>query len=148
MKNRRTNAVDYPVMPLEGLWWVEDGVFDIGVKDNWFYTLMILQPVVITEAVFEAGLAEVRRKRGTNPSLSKIKLGHFEEGPSVHVLHIGPYSSEPATVDRLRSFAAENGYRDMVGLGGKHHEIYLGDPRRADPEKLKTILRHPIEKIK
>jgi hypothetical protein len=148
MKKQKTNAFDYPVMPLEGLWWVEDGVFDIGVKDNWFYTLMILQPEVITEAIFQEGLAEVRRKRGTDSSLSKIKLKSFEEGLCLQILHIGPYSTEPASVARLGAFAAENGYQDQVGTGGKHHEIYLGDPRRADPEKLKTILRHPIKKIK
>jgi hypothetical protein len=62
-------------------------------------------------------------------------------------MHIGPYATEPATIERIREFMQENGYRDCVGLGGKHHEIYLGDPRRSDPSKLKTVLRHPIEKI-
>jgi len=62
-------------------------------------------------------------------------------------MHIGPYATEPATMGRMQEFMKENGYRDCVGLGGKHHEIYLGDPRRADPAKLKTVLRHPIEKI-
>jgi len=147
LKKRKTNPVDYPVMALEGLWWVEDGVFDITVKDNWFYTLMILQPDVITPAVFEEGLAEVRRKKGENPILSKLKLESFEEGLCVQVMHIGPYATEPATIERMKEFMQENGYRDRVGLGGKHHEIYLGDPRKADPAKLKTVLRHPIEKI-
>jgi len=64
----------------------------------------------------------------------------------MQTMHIGPYASEPATVERMKAFATENGYRDRVGSGGKHHEIYMGDPRRAKPEKLKTILRHPIEK--
>ncbi len=148
LKKRKTHAVDYPVMALEGLWWVEDGVFDIRVKDNWFYTLMILQPDVITQEVFEQGLAEVRRKKGESPALSRLRLAQFEEGPCVQVMHIGPYANEPATVDRLRLFAAENGYRDCIGRGGKHHEIYLGDPRKGDPAKLKTVLRHPVEKIK
>jgi hypothetical protein len=62
-------------------------------------------------------------------------------------MHIGPYATEPATIERMRTFAQENGYRDRVGLSGKHHEIYLGDPRKADPAKLKTVLRHPVEKI-
>ncbi len=147
LKKRKTNAVDYPVMALEGLWWVEDGMFDITVKDNWFYTLMILQPDVITPAVFEDGLAEVRRKKGESSALSKLKLESFEEGLCVQVMHIGPYATEPATIERMKEFMQENGYRDRVGLGGKHHEIYLGDPRKADPAKLKTVLRHPIEKI-
>ena len=63
-KKRKTKAVDYPVMPLEGLWWVEDGMFDITIKDNWFFTLMILQPDIVTQEIFEEGLAEVSRKRG------------------------------------------------------------------------------------
>jgi hypothetical protein len=147
LKKRKTNAVDYPVMPLEGLWWVEDGMFDITIKDNWFYTLMILQPDVITQDIFAEGLEQVRKKKGDSEMLSKLHLAHFEEGVCVQTMHIGPYATEPATVERMRAFAQENGYRDGVGLGGKHHEIYLGDPRKADPVKLKTVLRHPIEKI-
>ena len=146
LKKRKTDAIDYPVMALEGLWWVEDGMFDITVKDNWFYTLMILQPEVITPEIFEEAREQVRRKRGESGSLSRVHLGDFEEGLCVQVMHIGPYATEPATVERMRAFAQENGYRDRVGLGGKHHEIYLGDPRKADPAKLKTVLRHPVEK--
>ena len=161
-KKRKTNAIDYPVMALEGLWWVEDGVFDITVKDNWCYTLMIMQPEVITRELFEEARGEVRRKRGDSLELSKLRLAAFEEGPTVQVMHIGPYAAEPPTVERMKAFAQENGYRDRVGLpsrtgvppslaartvGGKHHEVYLGDPRKAKPEKLKTVLRHPIEKI-
>ena len=147
LKKRKTNAVDYPVMALEGLWWVEDGMFDITVKDNWFYTLMIMQPDVITQDIFAQGLEQVRKKKGDSEMLSKLRLTYFEEGFCVQTMHIGPYATEPATVERMRAFAQENGYRDRVGLGGKHHEIYLGDPRKADPAKLKTVLRHPIEKI-
>jgi len=147
LKKRKTNAIDYPVMALEGLWWVEDGMFDITIKDNWFYTLMIMQPDVITQAVFEEGLAEVLRKKGDSPALSKLRLASFEEGLVVQVMHVGPYATEPATIERMKDFMQENGYRDRVGTGGKHHEIYMGDPRKADPAKLKTVLRHPIEKI-
>lgn len=147
-KKRKTNAVDYPVMALEGLWWVEDGKFDITIKDNWFYTLMILQPDVITKDVFAEGLEQVRKKKGDSPILSKLRLVFFEEGLCMQVMHIGPYATEPATIERMRAFALENGYRDRVGPpNGKHHEIYLGDPRKADPAKLKTVLRHPLEKI-
>lgn len=147
LKKRKTNAFDYPVMPLEGLWWVEDGMFDIAVKDNWFYTLMILQPEVITPEIFEEGREQVRRKRGDSPALSKLGLVNFEEGLCMQTMHLGPYATEPATVERMRAFAQEQGYRDRVGPNGKHHEIYLGDPRKANPAKLKTILRHPLEKI-
>ena len=147
LKKRKTNAIDYPVMALEGLWWVEDGMFDITVKDNWFYTLMILQPDVITKDVFAEGLEAVRKKKGDLPTLSKLRLANFEEGLCVQVMHIGPYATEPATVERMRAFALENGYTDRVGPTGKHHEIYLGDPRKADPSKIKTVLRHPLEKV-
>jgi len=146
LKKRKTNAIDYPVMALEGLWWVEDGIFDITVKDNWFYTLMILQPEVITPEIFEAAREQVHRKRGESAALARVRLGKFEEGLSVQTMHMGPYATEPATIERMKAFAQENGYRDRVGLGGKHHEIYLGDPRKADPAKLKTVLRHPVEK--
>jgi hypothetical protein len=147
LKKRKTQAIDYPVMTLEGLWWVENGSFDITIKDNWFYTLMILQPDVITPEIFREGLEQVRKKKGDSLSLSKLRLADFEEGNCVQMMHIGPYATEPATVERMRAFATEHGYRDCVGLGGKHHEIYLGDPRKSDPSKLKTILRHPVEKI-
>lgn len=147
LKKRKTNAIDYPVMALEGLWWVENGFFDITVKDNWFYTLMILQPSVITQDIFEDGLEQVRKKKGDSASLAKLKLADFEEGLCMQTMHIGPYATEPATIDRMRAYALENGYRDRVGPTGKHHEIYLGDPRKADPAKLKTVLRHPLEKV-
>lgn len=146
LKKRKTNAIDYPVMALEGLWWVEDGIFDITVKDNWFYTLMIMQPDVITKDLFDEGMEQVRKKRGDSPALSKLQLADYEEGLCVQTMHIGPYATEPATIERMRAFAQENGYRDLVGSGGKHHEIYLGDPRKADPAKLKTVLRHPVSK--
>ncbi len=146
-KKRKTHPVDYPVMALEGLWWVEDGIYDIRVKDNWHYTLMILQPEIITRDVFAEGLDQVRKKRGDSPALARLRLECFEEGLCVQVMHIGPYADEPATVDRMKTFAEENGYRDLVGLGGKHHEIYIGDPHRTAPAKLKTVLRHPVEKI-
>ena len=147
LKKRKVDSVDYPVMALEGLWWVVDGKFDINVKDNWSYTLMILQPDVVTPEIFAEGLDLVRKKKGDSPSLSKLRLDFFEEGLSVQMMHIGPYATEPATLKTMLDFAAGEGYHDLVGPdGGKHHEIYLGDPRKADPSKLKTVLRHPVMK--
>ncbi len=147
LKKRKTNAFDYPVMPLEGLWWVEDGFFDISVKDNWFYTLMIMQPDVVTNEVFEEAHELVRRKKGESELLGKLKLEHFEEGLCIQIMHIGPYATEPATMDRMKEFMQENGLKDKVGpIGGKHHEIYISDPRKAAPDKMKTVLRHPIVK--
>ncbi len=146
LKKRKTNAIDYPVMALEGLWWVEDGFFDITVKDNWFYTLMIMQPNVITKELFEEALEQVRKKKGDSPMLSKLRFECFEEGLCVQVMHIGPYATEPATIERMKEFMKENGLQDNVGPNGKHHEIYLSDPRKAAPDKMKTVLRHPIVK--
>ncbi len=142
MKLRQQDPVDYPVMALEGLWWVEDGLFDIQQPGNWKYAVMIMQPDLITPELFEGALAQLRKKK-PSPAIDRLRLERFHEGPSIQVMHIGPYSSEPATVARLDAFARENSY----ALHGKHHEIYLGNPLRADPEKLKTILRHPIDHL-
>jgi hypothetical protein len=141
-KGRKEDPVDYPVMPLEGLWWVELGKFDISVPDNWKYTLLILQPGHITGDIFAEAVAQLRKKRGGSPFLSRLRLEPFEEGLSVQTMHIGPYATEPATVERMRVFAEQNGCL----MSGRHHEIYLSDPRRADPAKMKTVLRHPVER--
>ena len=140
-KLRKEDPINYPVMALEGLWWVEDGKFDITIKDNWVYTLMILQPDLVTPAMFAEALAQVAKKK-PNPALPQLRLESFREGLCVQTLHIGPYATEPATVEKMTRWAADpaRGYR----LAGKHHEIYLGDPRRADPDKMKTVLRHPV----
>jgi hypothetical protein len=146
LKQRKVDPIDYPVMALEGLWWVEDGFFDIKVKDNWFYTLMILQPGIITSALFEEGLAQLAKKRGDSPSPHRLRLETFTEGLCVQTLHIGPYSTEPMTIEKMHAFMKENDLSNLVGAGGKHHEIYMGDPRKSAPEKLKTILRLPVKR--
>ena len=146
-KKRKTNPIDYPVMPLEGLWGLQDASQDVARKDNWSYTLMLLQPDIVTQDIYSEMLEQVRKKKGDSPALSKLRLAHFEEGICVQVMHIGPYATEPATIERMRVFALENGYRDNVGPNGLHHEIYIGDPRKAAPEKLKTVLRHPLRKV-
>lgn len=145
LKLRKDDPIDYPVMALEGLWWVEDGQFNIRVADNWKWTVMILQPEAITAEVFAEGLAQLRKKRGDQPAIARLRLEPFEEGLCVQMMHIGPYATEPATVDRMHAFAAQQGYHARLGNGGKHHEIYLSDPRKAAREKMKTVLRHPIE---
>jgi hypothetical protein len=138
-KLRKKNPINYPVMALEGLWWIEDGRFDLSVKDNWLYTVMIMQPDHITPEMFAEALVQAGKRR-PNPALSRLRLERFREGLCVQALHVGPYSSEPATVERMKGWAAEKGYV----LAGKHHEIYMGDPRRTSPEKLKTVLRHAV----
>jgi hypothetical protein len=140
-KQRETNPIDYTVMALEGLWWTESGEFDFNKKEDWKWTMMILQPEHITEEMYQEALQQVKEKK-ENPALSRIRFEGFHEGLSMQIMHIGPYAEEPRTIEKMMTFAQENGYR----LRGKHHEIYLGDPRRAKPERLKTILRHPVEK--
>src|SRR5689334_652107 len=94
LKKREKNAIDYPVMPLQGLWGVQDGFFDITVKDNWSYTLMIMKPEAVTKELFEDAREQVRRKKGNTPLLARVRLAHFEEGSCVQMMHIGPYSTE------------------------------------------------------
>ncbi len=145
-KLRKENPVDYPVMALEGLWWIEEGTFDIQKPGNWKYTVMIMQPDIVSQEMVSDALSQLRKKKGDQPAFARLRLERFHERLCVQTLHIGPYATEPATVERMQAFMQENGLRDRVGLGGKHHEIYMGDPRRADPAKLKTVLRHPVER--
>lgn len=152
-KLRKVRPVDYPVMPLEGLWWVEDGDFDITRPGNWRWRAMIMQPDHLTAALLDEAIAKVRQKH-PNPALDLLRLRPYREGLSVQVMHVGPYATEPATVERLRAFAREQGLverHDLVKRRGyadvyDHHEIYLGDPRRTAPSKLKTVLRHPVRR--
>jgi hypothetical protein len=141
-KKRSLDPVDYPVMALEGLWWVEDGHFDIKIKDNWFYTVMILVPGMVSQEHFAEALSQLRKKKGDQPAFSRLRLEAFTEGLCVQTMHIGAYADEPATLERMEAFVRENG----LVMCGRHHEIYLGNPLLADPAKLKTILRHPVQK--
>lgn len=148
LKLRSADPVDFPVMALEGLWDVKDGQFDIKVQDNWIFTVMILVPDLITKEDFEEALRQMRKKKGDQPGFARLRLERFEEGLCVQTMHIGPYATELETLAKMQAFMQENNLSDLVGKGGKHHEIYFGDPRRSAPEKLKTVLRHPVEREK
>jgi len=133
---------DYTVMPSEGLWWMASGGdFDLEAKDAWCWTLMIMQPDHITEEMVDQAKVELKAKKNP-PALSKVRFEAFYEGLSVQIMHIGPYAEEKPTIEKMHRFAEEQGYR----LCGKHHEVYLSDPNRTSPEKLKTVLRQPVEK--
>ena len=132
--------VAYSVMPLQGLWWLPDGDFDFSVKDRWFWTVMIMQPDYVTKERFEAA-RETAKKKEPLPIFDELRLEVFAEGPAAQIMHIGPYADEAPTIEKLHAFIHEQGY----SLRGKHHEIYVGDPNRSAPEKLKTIIRQPIE---
>jgi hypothetical protein len=145
LKKRAERPLDFPVLPLQGQWWLDGGDFDLGRPDNWEYRLLIPVPDRIEPVDVAAALAVLAKKRGDSPELERLGLVRFAEGLCVQVLHLGPYATEPATLAGLSAFLADHGLADLVGpRGGRHHEIYLGDPRRAAPEKLRTILRHPV----
>ena len=135
-------GIDYGVMPLEGLWWVEDmSEFDINKKDDWKWTAMIMQPELVTKEIVEQATEQVKQKK--NPiALSKVRFESFTEGEAAQILHIGPFSEEGPTIEKVHNFIAESGYQ----LSGKHHEIYLSDIRKAAPEKWKTVIRQPVKK--
>jgi len=135
-------GLDYTVMPLEGLWWAKDiTAFSADRKDEWLWKMMIMQPDHVTAKHVNAATKQLREKK--NPlALDKIRFESYHEGPSVQILHIGPYDDEGPTIAQMHKFIDENGYQ----LHMKHHEIYLSDPRRSKPEKLKTVLRQPITK--
>jgi len=133
-------GIDYGVLPLEGLWWTDDiSQFNIENKDNWKWTLMIMQPEYATRELFHEAVEQVKRKKNL-PALPKVRFEAFSEGKAAQIMHIGPFSEEGLTVEKVHNFIKESGFN----LAGKHHEIYLSDIRKAAPEKWKTIIRQPI----
>ena len=133
-------AIDYGVMPLEALWWADDmSAFTTGNKDAWKWTLMIMQPEFISKEMVEEAIQEVARKKKP-VSLPLVRFESFNEGKAAQTLYIGLFADEGPTIEKVHSFIEENGGRRV----GKHHEIYLSDPRRTAPEKLKTIIRQPM----
>jgi len=135
---------DYVVPPLQALWWAEDwSVFVRRDKDAWQWTAMILQPEWLTAEHVEQARQGVARKKDP-PSLDRVRLETYDEGLSVQILHLGSYDDETETLRRLHEE-----YLPAQGLveTGKHHEIYLSDPRKVAPEKLKTVLRQPVKRI-
>jgi hypothetical protein len=132
---RAPDGVDYGVLPLEGLWWTPDmSTFTTEDKSAWCWTTMIMQPDVVTPEVFEEALEKAAEKKSPE-TIGRLRLERFAEGPAAQTMHIGPYAAEGPTIERLHAFIAQQGYE----RAGKHHEIYLSDPRRAAPEKMKTV---------
>ncbi|MDL2289393.1 GyrI-like domain-containing protein [Clostridia bacterium OttesenSCG-928-F22] len=144
--NRLEGYFEYVVPPLEGLWWNEGGPLDItSPKEGWLWTSMIRQPEFVTQKVFAWAQEEVRRKK---PSVdaSNMRFAYYEEGLCATIMHIGPYSEETQSMEKMHAFMQQNGLMDDTGEERKHHEIYLSDPRRTAPERLKTVLRIPVKK--
>lgn len=132
--------LDYAILPLESLWWAEDmSAFSQGNRDEWLWTAMIRQPELISREMVTEMMVDVREKKNP-PALDKMRFQSLKEGQCAQILHLGPYSAERVTIEKLHEFIEENNY----DFGGKHHEIYLNDPRRTAAESLKTVIRQPV----
>lgn len=139
---KKERAVDFPVMASEGLWWMDDmREFSVARKDDWKWTMMIMQPEIVTQQLFAQAVDEAIKKKGQS-ALSRLRLERFHEGLAAQILYFGAYADEGPTITRLHQFIEESGHVRF----GKHHEIYLGDPRRVAPEKLRTTIRQPMRK--
>ncbi len=134
---------DFTVMALESLWWFDDpsASFDEVPREEWNWKSIMRQPGFITSKMVEEAKTKAKEKKGLE-EIDRILFEEFDEGLSAQIMHIGPYSEEEETVAKLHRFIEENGYK----MRGHHHEIYMSDPRRAAPEKWKTIIRQPVEK--
>jgi hypothetical protein len=131
------DGVDYRVMPLEGLWWIPNArVWDFSDKSDWDWSLMIVQPQEVTSERLEEVRAAAESRRPL-PALSRVRLDAFAEGRAVQAMHVGPWDEERPTLERLQAFMASRGLMPV----GKHHEIYLSDPGRVRPDRMRTILR-------
>ena len=140
MLKKSAKPRDFTVMALEGLWWCEGAnEFRMERKGDWRWTLMIQLPDFITRRDFTKAVEQLKEKKASG-ALAKIRLEKFKEGRCAQILHVGPYSSEPPTIAKMHEFMRREGRQPA----GKHHEIYLSDPRRTAPEKIKTILRQAV----
>lgn len=132
-------AIDYPVMPLEGLWWVDDmKLFSVENKKAWKWTMMILQPELVNEKLVKNAIQLVKDKKSIQAA-EKVRLESLSENEVVQLLHKGPYSAEAENIQKLHQAIEEKGFF----RSGKHHEIYFNSPQKTAPENLKTILRQP-----
>ena len=139
MVKKGSLEIDYAVMPLEGLWWTDDMTnFSVHDKSNWLWTLMIMQPDFVTKEMVAQALDTVEKKK--NISTVNVRFESFSEGLSAQILHIGPFSEEGPTVEKIHRYIDARGVRT-----GKHHEIYLSDTRKTAPSKWKTVIRQPMK---
>ena len=150
MSYKGDHAIDgyfeYVVPPLEGLWQQEgmSGAIDYSNKEKFEWISMIRLPDFVTGQEFDWAVSEAERKK--KQDFSKAEFFSYEEGLCVQCMHIGPYDDEPETIRAMTEYAEANGYVTDISEIRRHHEIYLSDPRRTAPEKLKTVIRHPVRK--
>lgn len=137
---KKEKSVDFNLLALEGLWWVDNmNLFSAENKNEWKWTMMLFLPDFVSAADVHRAIADVKKKKEA-AGIDLMRYERFTEGLAAQVLHVGPYLAEKPTIDLLHRVISEQGYKRQ----GKHHEIYLGDPRKASPEKLKTIIRQPV----
>ena len=136
---------DYVLPPLEGLWWSPEGSLNLEERSEWQWISMIRQPDFVTPEVFEWAVRECREKK-SGIDVSRARLERFTEGLCVQTMHIGPYAQEQSSMARMEEFITREGLISESGLVRKHHEIYLGDPRKTAPERLRTVLRTPVRR--
>ena len=127
-------------MPLEGLWWADEMSKFAESKDKWKWTAMIMQPKYVTAEHVEAAITQTKKKKSL-PALSELRFDCFHESLAAQIMHIGPFSNEGPNIAKIHAFIQNSGHK----LSGKHHEIYLNDPSKTAPEKLKTVLRQPMK---
>jgi len=138
---KKNKGVDYAVMPLEGLWGVDDmTMFSADRKDEWKWTAMIMQPKYVSDEDFKMAVEQVKKKKNLL-ALPKIRFESFKEGPAAQIMYVGPFSAEGPTIAKIHTHIESSGH----ALNGKHHEIYLNNPAMTAPEKLKTVLRQPMK---
>lgn len=141
----KSKSKDYVVPPLEGLWWADNMEdFTEGKRDKWKWTMMIMQPNWITQEMIDEAIALTKEKKPElSPLTLKLRLEKYKEGKVAQIMHIGPYSEEGPTVQRVHDFIKMKG-GNFDGQIQKHHEIYLSDPRKANPATMKTVIRQPF----
>jgi len=139
---KKHEGIDYNMLAIEGLWWAEPAEsFSMERRQDWIWTMMLSIPEFIPDELIQSMRQEIIRKKAT-PLMDRVYPQTLEEGECFQTMHIGPYAAEPPTIQFLHAEIHARGYT----FRGKHHEIYLGDPRKSAPEKLKTILRQPVSR--
>ena len=138
---KKAKGIDYAVMPLEGLWWADDMTkFIADKKDEWKWTAMIMQPKYVTADDINLAVEQVKKKKNLS-TLLKVRFESFKEGSAAQIMYVGPFSTEGPTIAKINAQIQNSGH----ALSGKHHEIYLNNPAKTAPEKLKTIIRQPMK---
>ncbi|MBT3322810.1 MAG: hypothetical protein HN392_11055 [Anaerolineae bacterium] len=140
-KLNRKNPLDYNTMPLEALWYPPKKS-DYKDRENWKWTMMMMQPEHITAEMFESAVGSLKKKQGEIPTLTLARFEAFNEGTSVQIMHVSSFGLIPMTIERIKAFAKDQNHT----LAQPYHEVYISDPRHENPEKERTILRYPLKK--